>query len=364
MHQESESDTPPEAIQPMIPSPVAASAQGESQEQNAEGNVYKKHRKVATALHPSIAAVIDELWRLPDIDAAIAKISALRENFILSRYQPYSYNEEGTETGIESSPLPPGAKPEDPAARQQFVDFYDALSPAVRRRYGIILWIRGYQVTPEEDEGKYLGNFAFITYRKVMPDPARLTQKVKPYYTLYAIKVPTSLKHHPQKKYEKRPLPNWADPILSSIKKGKTYATPEEPMELLMRLQESYPEVSIPGKDRLFIMTYSREPGKPPAPKKWIFEVKTTEDHRFVIEYRENEKRRKEAEYSPQQTTEEGAAEGGEETQNKEVMGSFTARALLKKTMRKAAKPGLRKKPEEAPADAPYEGESDETGAE
>ncbi len=198
-----------------------------------------KAKKLAVANAPTIEAVTGEMLRLANEQQAIEWLEALEKSFIVSKHQ------------IDEK----------------------------TKRKSLILWIRGYEVTKEEKEKGYLGNFAAITYK---PAANR--------WTLYPTKIFLDLAKHPQRKYvNDAKHPNWGHPILRTIKKKKTYSTVEEAEADLQKLHEQFPMASIPALKRFYLMIYSRENNSEKPINKYVFRIKVLPEGGFYIDYKINE---------------------------------------------------------------------------
>ena len=120
----------------------------------------------------------------------------------------------------------------------------------------IVLWVRGMEVTPEEQGLGYLGNFGKISMHKLPSGK----------WTLTLAKMTVPLNKHPLRKAMPRAHPNWGHPVLRSAQRNKTWPTMKDAVDQLMKLHEEFPEISIPGLDTLKIKVYARaEKGKSPV---------------------------------------------------------------------------------------------------
>jgi hypothetical protein len=191
------------------------------------------------------------------------------------------------------------------------------------------LWIKGYDINPHEKEKGYLGNFAVV----------RVGQKKDKKYTLFAEKDEVEIKLHPQKKRPKKKHPDWGQPILRKIKDNKIICeTVEEAREVLLKLHEEYPEVSIPSINKLHIMVYSkakRQESKGPPVQKIVLLIRAAEDGTFFLDWEENEmKKKKEAPIPKKEMPESAGGEAG-------VKGRFTSMVELKRNKQAIApRPG------------------------
>lgn len=127
----------------------------------------------------------------------------------------------------------------------------------------VVLWVRGYNVTKDEKEKHYRGNFV------------RLSKAEKgAKWTIAAEKIDTPLAKHPEKERPRARHPNWGHPVLRMVETGKKLAGIEAAHAMLASLAQEYPEVSIPGKDVLHIMVYKRAEGEGAPIQKITLKVK------------------------------------------------------------------------------------------
>lgn len=192
----------------------------------------------ASIANKNIAAVVGRLFRFKTEQAAIEKLEFIKESFVISAQQE------------ENPPKP-----------------------------CVIMWIKNFEVTENEKKAGRVGNFAFVTYEK-MEDGL---------YTLSATKIDKELKNHPSRKRQKQNCPNWGHPILRSVKKGKIYPSIEEVSAELQNLQMEYPETSIPGQNKLYIMIFSREGGARNPIQKYLLEIKNEQGGGFKIDCKKND---------------------------------------------------------------------------
>jgi hypothetical protein len=197
-------------------------------------------KRYATVNHPTVNAIVHKLYRLPSEAAARERLELIRSHFVIS-------------------------------ARQLHNDAH----PSVH------LWIKGFDVTPEQKAKGVIGNFAVISYQK-SEEPSGVK------WILSATKLETPADVHPQRAQVKRDNPNWGHPVLRSIRKGKHYKTLEEAQSELNLLHEHFPKVSIPNLGKLFIMIYCSN--KPPKERmvKHVLKIQLQPDATYIIECKEN----------------------------------------------------------------------------
>jgi hypothetical protein len=139
------------------------------------------------------------------------------------------------------------------------------------------LWIRGFEVTKEEKQAGYLGNYGVVLIKR--PYEGR--------FTPYLEKVKTNLRHHPRRhRHSKnKEMPNWGHPILRKLKDNPIYKTFDDAWFPLQELREEYPKTTILGNRRLFMMIFSRM--EKPEVKRYVFEVQES-GKGFSIKISEN----------------------------------------------------------------------------
>lgn len=252
-----------------------------------------QERKYATARHPTIEALVHGLYRYKDRKQAISRFKNITEYFVLSKEQPTSTEE----------------------------------SPAA------MLWIKGFAVTEDETAAGFTGQFAEI--RVVTLDSG--------IHSLTATRVDKPLSAHPQKKRSAAKHPNWGHPVMRAVKKAKVYKTIDEASAELELLHTEYPEVSIPGPGKLYIIVYEKREGNPRPTHKIALEIGAAKDGSgFVIAARDNEKTDKKL---PKKAEAAPTAEIGGEAANP---GYFAAMVTVKKKRRtkNAGRPVTGMKPE------------------
>lgn len=241
-------------------------------------------RKYATANHPTIEALVHGLYRYKERKQALARFKNIAEHFVLSKDQP-------------------NAEAEDPVC---------------------VFWIKGFAVTEDEAAKGFTGHFVEM----------RLATLGSGIFTLAASKVEKPLSAHPQKKRLISKHPNWGHPIMRAVKKGKVYPTIEAASAELEEMHLEFPEVSIPGMGKLYIIIYEKRPGITRPTHKIALEIKTKDEGGFIIAARDNEKPDR-----PKSKQQPGAAgETTDKAKAAEPVGPFAAKVLLrKKTRRKNA---------------------------
>lgn len=239
-------------------------------------------RKYATANHPTIEALVHGLYRYKDRAQAVTRFKNIVDHFVLSKDQP-----ESTEA--------------EPAA---------------------LFWIKGFNVSEEEAAKGFTGHFAEM----------RIVKLEKGIFSLSATKVDKPIAAHPQKKRLQSKHPNWGHPVMRAVKKKKIYPTIEAANAELELLHLEFPEVSIPGQAKLYIIIYEKREGISRPTHKIALEIQQNKEGAgFFISARDNEKTAK-APVSKQQpgTTPTAAADASQE-----APGHFAAMVLLKKKKRR-----------------------------
>jgi len=195
--------------------------------------------RFASLDQPVIEAATQGLFRCSTLEQASEWLERITQQFIISKQQP--------EERDESTP-------------------------------SIVLWIKNYERTPDEESQGFLGNYALM----------QCTPTDDGKYTIMAEKLETELKYHPQRKRQIHRHPNWGHPILRKIKKGRVYPSAEDVQADLQKLHEEYPDTTIPCTQKLYLMIYGKaEPGKSPV-RKYVFNTKVHEDGGYCVEYEEN----------------------------------------------------------------------------
>jgi len=196
----------------------------------------KNQKRYASINHPTIAAVVHEMYRFTNEEDARACLEMLRQHFIPSKQQ-----------------IPNASHP------------------------SLHLWIKGYAVSEDDKAQGGIGHFAVITYRE-------MTGK----WQLYATKLDTPIKLHPQRAQVKRDNPNWGHPVMRAIRKGKVYPTMEAAQAELNLLHEQFPRVSIPNPGKLYIMIYCADRLAKERMVKHVLKIELNQDAKYLIECKEN----------------------------------------------------------------------------
>ncbi len=229
-------------------------------------------KRIATVRHPTIEAIVAQLFRFAEEEQAVERLNTIRDFFMISAKLP---QEESGKT--------------------------------------LKLWIKGFQITPKEEEKGFRGNFALI--KPILLEDGK--------YTLGAEKLDVALKYHPQKKRPKHKHPDWGHPLLRFIKKEPQFDDIETARDILLQLHEEYPDVSIPTVNKLYIIIYTKTV-QPPI-EKYVLEIKAREEGvGFFIDYYLNTYEKEEL---PGQI---GKGEDSKESKAT-VQGKFTTMVELKR---------------------------------
>ncbi len=184
------------------------------------------------------------------------------------------------------------------------------------------LWVRDYDVTPEQKEKGALGNFVKIHCVKTNPNQ----------FGFFNRKVDIDLAVHPQKKRVDQRHPNWGHPVLRSIEKKRVYQSVENAQAELTVLQQEYPHAAVPGPNKLYLMVFGRaEEGEKSRIKKYTLEIKTVPDKAgyyidCILNIPKAKKPKAAAKKLPANTS---------KTPAPDPVGSFTAKLALKRNKKK-----------------------------
>lgn len=198
----------------------------------------KTYNKIlANIRHELIEAALNELYRLQSFEDAKNKLLELKEKFVVSKEQPLLTNEQ---------------------------------NPALK------IWIKGFDVTKEEKEKGIIGNFAVIKVTKVNNK-----------FSLIGEKIEVEVKLHPQKINKDLLHPNANNNfLLREIFAKKTYEELERANAILEKLHTNFPKVSIPGLNKLRIITYNNK--RTPPLERIIIEIKVAKEGGFYFEVSQN----------------------------------------------------------------------------
>ncbi len=307
-----------------------------------------ENKSYATLQSPLIEAAVGGYYSFRDLEAARRRLDQLRNHFIVSKEQengapkepasaPEGSSSEDTseadaseavaaedaptEEVPQDDPAPPCSM-EDGAAHEEGsgeVAEGEALPASVR------LWIRGFDLSEEEREKGGRGNFAYI----------RCVPKDEGKYTLRVEKDPVSVRKHPERNRPKRSHPDWGHPLMRPVKNKTIFDNIDEPREILEKLHEIFPNVSIPLGNKMYVILYSKTYGKKNPTRKFVLEIKIAdqEEGKFYIEARENDYERKGPPVKRSKTPDEEAKEGKDG--DEEVQGYFTSLVALKRKPKK-----------------------------
>lgn len=225
-------------------------------------------KKYASINHPVISALLDNGYKLPTYESAIELLNKIKDTFTISK-------------GYEEI-LPEGK---------------------------LKLWIRGYLLTEQERELGAVGNMCQLEIAKQNDGS----------HTISATKEELAPSKHPIRKRKNANMPNWGHPVLRQIKKDHVYNKFESAAEDLYNLHQEFPDTTIPGRDKLDLMIYSRKPGEDPERKKYRLQIKPLAKE-FVIEIIEKK---------PSKPKESSKKD------DSDIVGKFTAKAVLSKKKKK-----------------------------
>lgn len=145
----------------------------------------------------------------------------------------------------------------------------------------LYLWIRDlkYEKDLERYNKGYIGEFVRIWIDK--------NPKAQRYQFLFEFLI-KDLKFHPQKKYIRKKIPNFGEPYLRSILRGKEYIGFDHAKKCLDDLVEYYPEATVRATlKKLYIMIYQKSDTDNNV-LKYTLEIKDFEENRFKIVLEKN----------------------------------------------------------------------------
>jgi hypothetical protein len=180
-----------------------------------------------------------------------------------------------------------------------------------------VIWIRDYQLTQDEIKAGCIGNYALL-YADKMPDGK---------FTVAARKLTIEPSRHPQRKRTKSKHPDWGYWVLRRVKKNWRYGSIDEAYNDLMQLAEDFPEVSIPGQNKLYTIVYRKTTDNSLPLFRIVLEVEALPEGGFTIACSENTFKR---ERKPERdASQEQAATPPEQ------MGRFTSMVTVKRNKRR-----------------------------
>lgn len=243
-------------------------------------NRKKKKKRLASIQDPTIEAIADGLFRFAAESQAVSLLQRLSGQFAIARDQ---------------EPLKAGQCPT------------------------LILWIRDFGLTKEESAKGYQGHFAHIHVKPIAEDK----------YTLIAEKIKRPLPQHPHSQRPSRRHPNHGHPVIRAAQRNKLYPEIEQARMALLKMHEEFPETSIPGRDKLHALLFSRQ-YKPPIHKVTIRIVAAPgQGYRFEL----SDNIRKSASGDSRQVIQDDAKAAAEETPKK-IDGKFTSLVALQRKKR------------------------------
>jgi hypothetical protein len=257
-----------------------------------------QQKRLATEKHPTIEAIINDLFRFENKAQAEARLKAIKDYFVTSVKLPKDQQDKNV----------------------------------------LKLWIRGFMINEEEEKEGYLGNYAAF----------RVVELKDKKFTIRAEKQKIALKYHPQKKRPKRKHPDWGHPALRLVKKQITFETIEDANKLIRQLHQEYPEISIPAVNKLFIIIYSKAENPEKPIQKYVLEVKPCRDGKgFYVDYKINTHQKK---IIPQVKKSDNVEDGMSEINTEEKTspnGYFTSMVALKRDKKNKIAELRKKKQEE-----------------
>lgn len=180
------------------------------------------------------------------------------------------------------------------------------------------LWVRGFEVTPEQEAQGAQGNFIKITCVKT--DPKN--------FSFFTRKVDIDLSVHPQRKRVAQRHPNWGHPVLRSVEKKRVYPTVENAQAELTLLQQEYPHAAIPGANKLYLMIFGRADDNKKRVRKYTLEIKVADGGGYVIDFALNAPR-------PPKNSKAKKPAPAKDKAPPDPVGSFTAKLALKRNKKK-----------------------------
>ncbi|NDF13353.1 MAG: hypothetical protein EB060_11140 [Proteobacteria bacterium] len=135
-------------------------------------------------------------------------------------------------------------------------------------------WVRGYDITPEDEQAGAKGKIMSIRYELAESDEWRIV----------AEKFPLPANLHPQRRRARHTHRNCGHPFLRSVAKEKRYVSLEQAGADVKAFHQEYPQAVIPGKKVMYVMIY----GRPQADKKqmvtnYLLKLDVDETGRFLF---------------------------------------------------------------------------------
>ena len=262
-------------------------------------------RTYATIKHPTIEALVHGLYKYVDRQQALVRLENIRSNFVMSK------DSQATDK-------------QNPSA---------------------LFWIKGYGLNEAELNAGFTGHFCRM----------EIATNAKGQFTLSATKVEVPLEKHPQKKRVAAKHPNWGHPVMRSIKKGKVYPTLDAAANELELLHLEYPQVSIPGVNKLYLIIYEKREGIKQPTRKIALELVANEGG-FTILCKDNEKTAKiPKDTAPPANSEANTSTPPAQKAEPKQVGIWSGNELLRKKKRamkrKKSEPLISKRTPENPHD-------------
>lgn len=207
----------------------------------------KKEPIYAGVNSPLIAATLAGKWQFPSREAALEKLTAMRNLFCSSK-------------------------------KNDCVDSVD-------------IWVESYALTETEKKEGRCGNFIRISIKDQKKAFALLAEKLE---------VPT--KQHPRTNRPKHRTPDWGYYVLRNVKNGKVYQTIEEANAALNALAQDFPETTRLGTAKAYTIAYSKALNPIEPLQKIVLEIQIAKEGGFMIESKPNtyEKKDKKPGNAPQ----------------------------------------------------------------
>jgi hypothetical protein len=180
-----------------------------------------------------------------------------------------------------------------------------------------VIWIRDYEITEAEMAAGCIGNYALL-YPDETPDGK---------YTVAARKLVIEAAKHPQRKRQKSKHPDWGYWVLRRIKKNWRYGSIDEAYSDLMQLAEDFPEVSIPGQNKLYTIVYRKTDDNSLPLFRIVLEVEALPEGGFTITHKENTFKRENKPPREESTV--------QNTEAAEPMGKFASMIAVKRNKRR-----------------------------